>query len=299
MPANTTRPSRVPSGWSSTKRRAATCAAVNRFGVTSLEHIDRDTSSVRIIEVSLRDVATSACGRAIATTRHDHRRPAAARRARCGATATVGAPPAWISDRLANVTAYLRRRRRSHAAVARIASGTTSPSSAHGHRKRIVRSPARTNASRGRRPRRNRSEAGTGGDGGDLGLPARDGELQIDGVVDALQGRRVGRGEVRASRCARRRPAAARRRARSPPGTRRRRRPRRPGCRCRSGRCARRPARRRAPAPAGRARRCCRRRRAGRSRRSRGTATSGWLLPVLERVAVERERLARPPRSAT
>ena len=72
-------------------------------------------------------------------------------------------------------------------------------------------------------------------------------------VVDLAQGGGVAGAEVRATARAWRRPRGGRRRARSPPGSRRCRPPRRWGCRCRSGRCARPPARRPTPAPADRA----------------------------------------------
>ena len=46
---NATIPNRVPSGCSSTNDRAASVATDSRFGSTSVEHIERDTSRVRMI----------------------------------------------------------------------------------------------------------------------------------------------------------------------------------------------------------------------------------------------------------
>ena len=70
-PANATKPMRVPCGCASMKLVAAFSAAVIRFGVTSVEHIDPETSSARMIVVELDDTASVVCGRAapIASTR--------------------------------------------------------------------------------------------------------------------------------------------------------------------------------------------------------------------------------------
>ena len=50
-PEKTTRPMRTSFGCFSTKLRAASCATASRFGCTSVEHIERETSSARMIEV--------------------------------------------------------------------------------------------------------------------------------------------------------------------------------------------------------------------------------------------------------
>ena len=66
-PENTTSPIRVPAGCELTKSRAAFWATLNRFGCTSVEHIDRDSSRARMIDV--RPIGTSdvSWGRADAT----------------------------------------------------------------------------------------------------------------------------------------------------------------------------------------------------------------------------------------
>ena len=66
-----------------------------------------------MIEVSLRDVATSAWGRAVASTRLTmaaRSRAAGIRRRHCDRSGCASR----MSERLAKVTAYLRRRRRTH-----------------------------------------------------------------------------------------------------------------------------------------------------------------------------------------
>ena len=50
-PEKTTRPIRTSSGWSSTNAREASCATTSRLGLTSVEHIEPETSSARMIEV--------------------------------------------------------------------------------------------------------------------------------------------------------------------------------------------------------------------------------------------------------
>jgi len=56
-PAKITRPMRAPSPCASTNSRAASCATVSRFGSTSVEHMDCDTSRARMIDV--RSIGTS------------------------------------------------------------------------------------------------------------------------------------------------------------------------------------------------------------------------------------------------
>jgi hypothetical protein len=63
MPENATRPIRVRPSWSSTKVRAASVAAVSRFGATSVAHIEPDTSRASMIVLSSDGTASDACGR--------------------------------------------------------------------------------------------------------------------------------------------------------------------------------------------------------------------------------------------
>ncbi len=62
-PEKITRPIRAPLGWFSTNVRAASCAAVNRFGSTSVEHIDPETSRARMIDVREYGTFRSTLGR--------------------------------------------------------------------------------------------------------------------------------------------------------------------------------------------------------------------------------------------
>ncbi len=54
-PANATRPIWVPSFWLRMNRRAASWATMRRFGGTSVEHIERETSIASRTEVELRE----------------------------------------------------------------------------------------------------------------------------------------------------------------------------------------------------------------------------------------------------
>ena len=68
-PENATRPIRTPDGCFSTNERAAAWATVSLFGLTSVEHIDPETSNARITEVRLSGTAIIALGRALAMQR--------------------------------------------------------------------------------------------------------------------------------------------------------------------------------------------------------------------------------------
>ena len=59
-PENTTRPIRVPPSWAWTKSRTAVCAAVSRFGSTSVAHIEPETSRARITAASETGTSSSA-----------------------------------------------------------------------------------------------------------------------------------------------------------------------------------------------------------------------------------------------
>ena len=62
-PEKMTRPMRTSSGWSSTNARVASCATASRFGLTSVEHIEPETSSARMIDVRAIGTSRSTCGR--------------------------------------------------------------------------------------------------------------------------------------------------------------------------------------------------------------------------------------------
>ena len=91
-PEKITRPMRIPFGWSRTKVRAASCATERRFGWTSVEHIDRETSRARMIDVRATGTLRTTCGRpaASASATRPARRSAIGRcrchRFRCGST---------------------------------------------------------------------------------------------------------------------------------------------------------------------------------------------------------------------
>src|SRR3954451_14527048 len=57
-------PIRVPATWFLMNSLAAFCAAVSRFGDTSVAHIEPDTSRVRMIDVLLIEMSRVTCGRA-------------------------------------------------------------------------------------------------------------------------------------------------------------------------------------------------------------------------------------------
>jgi hypothetical protein len=65
-PAKATMPISVPGGWLSMNFRAASLAACRRLGAMSVEHMLRDTSMARMIEVWLVGTAITAMGRATA-----------------------------------------------------------------------------------------------------------------------------------------------------------------------------------------------------------------------------------------
>src|SRR5215217_4257332 len=66
-PANATRPILVSPSWDWMKETAASWATVSRFGSTSVEHMDPETSIASRIVVELDGTGTVACGRAAPT----------------------------------------------------------------------------------------------------------------------------------------------------------------------------------------------------------------------------------------
>ena len=62
-PEKTTRPIRMPFGCFWTKARAASWATASRLGLTSVEHIERETSRARMIEVRAIGTLRTTCGR--------------------------------------------------------------------------------------------------------------------------------------------------------------------------------------------------------------------------------------------
>ena len=66
-PAKVTRPILVPPAWDWMNEVAASWATVSRFGSTSVEHMDPDTSIASMIVVELDATGTLACGRAAPT----------------------------------------------------------------------------------------------------------------------------------------------------------------------------------------------------------------------------------------
>ena len=109
-PENTTSPMRVSASWFFTNSRTAASAAVSRLGETSVEHMEPDTSSARMIVESEIGTSMLTWGRAAAT-------PSSASAASTSANGTcrfhaarLGAA-ARISATLECRTACLRRRR--------------------------------------------------------------------------------------------------------------------------------------------------------------------------------------------
>ena len=109
-PENTTSPMRVSASWFFTKSRTAVSAAVSRLGVTSVEHIEPDTSSARMIVESAIGTSMLTCGRAAATP-SSASAPSTSANGTCRFHAARFGAAARISATLEWRTACLRRRR--------------------------------------------------------------------------------------------------------------------------------------------------------------------------------------------
>ena len=130
-PAKATSPMRDPPGCALMNAAAASCAAVSRFGETSVEHIDRETSSASRIVVELDGTATVACGRAAptpSTARPSTSRAAGMRRCQRPRPGSAARTSAAEVTR----TAARRRRRRDHQATPRTSGMASSADRAHG-----------------------------------------------------------------------------------------------------------------------------------------------------------------------
>ena len=147
----------MPFGWFSTNSRAASCATASRLGWTSVEHIDRETSRARMIDVRASGTLRTTCGPAggqrerdeASEQQGDRQVPLPAlpprQHASAGARRSSSGPPACAGG--AGSTSTRRGAR-----------GTTSSDrSASGQANDIVRSPARTTRSRAREPSARRS----------------------------------------------------------------------------------------------------------------------------------------------
>lgn len=135
-PAKATRPMRAPLGWARMNSAAAFSAAVSRFGRTSVEHIEPDTSRASRIVVELAGTGTEAWGRAapIASTARPRSSRAVGTRRRQRVR-----PGRAARTRATEVTrtAARRRRRRDHQATPRIAGTASRASRAAGQAKDI------------------------------------------------------------------------------------------------------------------------------------------------------------------
>ena len=132
IPAKATSPIRAPPGCALMKSAAAFSAAVSRFGCTSVEHIDPETSRASRIVVELAGTATVACGRAApipSTARPSSSRAAGTRRRQRLRPGTAARTRAAEVTR----TAARRRRRRDHQATPRTSGTASSASRADGH----------------------------------------------------------------------------------------------------------------------------------------------------------------------
>jgi len=127
IPEKTTTPILVPSPRSLTNSRAASRATVSRFGATSVEHIEVDTSTTSRIDVDEAGTVSVAFGRAAArpsASRPTTNRIAGIFRRHCDRPGSA----ARISATLDTRTASRRRRRISHHRTSR-RTGTTSTAS--------------------------------------------------------------------------------------------------------------------------------------------------------------------------
>lgn len=133
-PEKTTSPIRVPAGWSPMNERTAACAAASRLGETSVAHIERDTSSARMIDV--RDWGTETDAVAGPPPGHtSSTAPSMRATGMCGRHRDRGGRAALTSETLGWATAYLRRRRSCHTYAAASASGSSSRGRASGQAK--------------------------------------------------------------------------------------------------------------------------------------------------------------------
>jgi hypothetical protein len=113
MPENVTIPICDLPSWALMNSRAAFWAAVIRFGDTSVEHIDADTSMASRIVAESDGTSTDACGRAApvpSTTRPTAKRISGIRRRQSDRPGRAARIRATLETR----TASRRRRRRSH-----------------------------------------------------------------------------------------------------------------------------------------------------------------------------------------
>ena len=220
-PAKATIPMRVPSSWLRMNVRAASWATTRRFGATSVEHIERETSMASSTDVALRATVTWAVGRPAANpspTRPATSRASGTRRfqwARGGTAARtsgdVGHPHGHPAAPPPAGPEHGR------AAPARRASA----SSAHGQANDIRR-PARTSAASARRRRASRATAARAKSAVISVVSSTDVTRRSrDSVIGSTPGRLVRR---RVGAAGDRRPGRAgpARRAPSPPGSRRR-----------------------------------------------------------------------------
>jgi hypothetical protein len=131
-PENATSPTLVPFFCALMKSRAAFCAAVSRFGSTSVEHIEEDTSTASRIDEESEACSTDACGRAAPTARTTS--PAA--NSHSGMRRRHSDRPgraARITATLDIVSAVRRRRRRIHQRAPSSSGKAASATSAQGH----------------------------------------------------------------------------------------------------------------------------------------------------------------------
>ena len=186
-------PSGCPFGCFSTNARAASCATASRLGLTSVEHIDRETSRARMIDVrAIRDARARRAG---------GRRRAPARRG-CGEQQ---------GDRKVPLPALPPRQHRAQERDARVANGLLAPApqappvrpEERGNDEqrqererpgeRHLRSPARTRAIESDRAEREEEPAGGREQRRHLAWLLDGLELEVDRLVDPGQRRGVAR----------------------------------------------------------------------------------------------------------
>src|SRR5215468_1457290 len=197
VPAKVTRPMRGPPAWELMKSLVAFSAAVMRFGSTSVEHMEPETSRASRIVADVEGTGTVTCGRAAPTPSTANPATSSAagmrllQRERPGTAARTSAIEVTL-------IAWRLRRRRIHHQIANTSGMTRRASSAHGQENDISDHPTRPeNREHGacgeQREGQGDERAGQGQ------LLVRDGEPQVDRRGDAVELAGVRGGVVRAA----------------------------------------------------------------------------------------------------
>src|SRR6185437_1745169 len=185
VPAKATRPMRGPPAWELMKSLVSFSAAVMRFGSTSVEHMEPETSRASRIVADVEGTGTVTCGRAAPTASTAN--PAASNAA--GMRLLQRVRPATAARTSAievtRIAARLRRRRIHHQ-IANTSGMARRASRAHGQENDISDHP--TGSEDGEHGARGEQHEGQGDErAGESDLPVRDGEPEVDRRGDAVE----------------------------------------------------------------------------------------------------------------